>query len=77
MRCQIPEDLADTTSVIAHEFDLEKRLQAVEEWQDLMIDMSYGVGILQYYEAFFVHSDLKGFEYIPGPVADMWSMYKE
>ena len=77
VRCQIPQELADATNVISHEFDPEIRLQAVEEWQDLMIDMSYGVGILQYYEAFFVHEDLKGFEYIPGPVADMWSMYKE
>jgi peptide/nickel transport system substrate-binding protein len=77
VRCQVPQELADITSVIAHEFDQEKRLEAVEEWQDMMMDVSYGLGMLQYYEAFFVHADLKGFEYVPGTYTDMWSMYKE
>ena len=42
-----------------------------------MMDMSYGIGILQDYEAFFVHSDLEGFEYVPGPVADLSTIHRE
>jgi peptide/nickel transport system substrate-binding protein len=73
--CQLPPELEEASSIIAQELDPEKRLQAVKDWQEYMMDISYGFTLIQSYARYFTHVDIQGFEYVPAGF-DLWALHK-
>jgi peptide/nickel transport system substrate-binding protein len=74
-RCELSPELEAASTTIAQSLDSEERLQAVQDWQEYMIDLSYSFTLIQSYERFFTHKDIQGFEYIPAGF-DLYSLYK-
>jgi len=73
--CEIPE-LEETAKVIASEIDPEKRLQAVEDWQRIMMDYAYSVPLYQQNALVAMSKDLEGFRYIPVKYTDWAALSK-
>jgi peptide/nickel transport system substrate-binding protein len=73
LHCQLPPELEEASDVIAQERDPEKRLQAVEEWQRIMMDFAYAGPIFQANEIFLLAKEVQGFGFISAQIAD-WTI---
>jgi ABC-type transport system substrate-binding protein len=76
MHCQVPPELEEASYTIAHETDPEKRLQAVRDWQEIMMDFAYGTAIFQPNLIVVMNKDVKGFGYLPVVYTEWGALYK-
>ena len=72
-RCEVPPELAEASKIIATGLDPEKRLQAVKDWQAIMMYMAYSFVIYQFHHVYLLRADIQGFGVSP-LVFDAWSL---
>jgi peptide/nickel transport system substrate-binding protein len=69
-------ELEETGKIIAHEVDHDKVLEAVQEWQEIMMEYSYDIPLYQQMELLVMSKDVQGFGYIPIVYTDWGAISK-
>lgn len=70
------QELEETGKIIAHEVDHDKVIEAVQEWQEIMMEYSYDIPLYQQMELLVMSKDVEGFGYIPIVYTDWGAISK-